>query len=363
MKISNPLLNEQKRLRRNSFALLLVLTFAMALLDYLVALSERLELRQTQLIAATADFDHQLLPLLHLAAVMQREAAQFVQQSGGATELIAGRQIALTPDDHAMTVKPLSDVEIDMLNQLHPWFVQQLKATRYLLDISYLSAGMHWFHYRDSDAGALERAQAAVHQINSIGHLQLNSMAVNLLVLDELKRRYVLHIPMKQDKIVIGHLLLEIDLLAMLQQVKMSQQGATLMLMDKVGTVLLATQDGQLAENSSYDGSDQNDSLQHLELLPYALHIQPDSIRDTKAELLRFAAELALYMTPMLVLYFYMLLRFKRKVLRPFSRLLIHIGRLERGDVQGVRHVPLEWEAAFKQTEQLRARALEKSGD
>ncbi|WP_031567003.1 hypothetical protein [Rheinheimera texasensis] len=363
MKISNPLLNEQKRLRRNSFVLLLVLAFAMALLDYLVALSERLDLRQAQLNAATADFDHQLLPLLHLATVFQHEAGQLLQKPATAVPQLIAQQMALKVTEQDNNAKPLSADEISMLNQLEPWFRQQLKTSRYLLNISYISEGQQWVHFTDADARSVELATIAAKQINAMAHLQLNSTSANMLVLDELKQRYALHIPVRQDKNLVGHLLLEVDLLSMLQQVKMTQHGAMLMLMDKVGKVLLATQDGQLADSSSYNGSDQNDSLQHLEALPFALHIQPDSAADTKAELLRFATEVALYLVPMWLLYLYMLTRFKRKVLRPFARLLIHIARLERGDVQGVRHVPVEWDSVFKQAEQLRDRGLEKSAD
>jgi hypothetical protein len=362
MKISNPLLNEQKRLRRNSFALLLILAFAMSLMDYLVALSDRLDLRQAQLNAATADFDHQLLPLLHVAAVLQNEASQLLQQPAAATQL-TGQETALQIAEQNSKTKPLSADEIAMLNQLEPWFRQQLKTSRYLLNISYISEGLQWVHFTDADARSVELATIAARQIAAMPHMQLNSTSANMLVLDELKQRYALHIPVRQGKNLVGHLLLEVDLLSMLQQVKMTQHGATLMLMDKVGKVLLATQDGQLADSSSYDGSDQNDSLQHLEALPFALHIQPDSSADTKAELWRFVTEVALYFVPLWLLYLYMLTRFKRKVLRPFARLLIHIARLERGDMQGVRHVPVEWDSVFKQTEQLRDRGLEKSAD
>lgn len=363
MKISNPLLNEQKRLRRNSFALLLLLALSMALLDYLVALSDRLDLRQAQLNAATADFDHQLLPLLHVATVLQYEAGQLLQQPAAAEAVLTGQQTALQIAEKNSSAKPLAADEISMLNQLEPWFRQQLKTSRYLLNISYISEGLQWVHFSDADARSVELATIAARQIDAMAHLQLNSSTANLLVLDELKQRYALHIPVRQDKNLVGHLLFEVDLLSMLQQVKVTQYGATLMLMDKVGKVLLATQDGQLADASSYNGSDQNDSLQHLEALPFALHIQPDSSADTKAELWRFTTEVGLYFVPLWLLYLYMLTRFKRKVLRPFARLLIHIARLERGDVQGVRHVPVEWDAVFKQTEQLRDRGLEKSAD
>ncbi len=363
MKISNPLLNEQKRLRRNSLVLLLMLSLSMALLDYLVALSERLDLRQAQLNAATADFDHQLLPLLHVATVLQQEAGQLLQQQAIPAQQLSAQQTALKIDEQDNSAKLLSAEEISMLNQLEPWFRQQLKTSRYLLNISYISEGLQWVHFTEADARSVELATIAAKQIEAMAHLQLSSTSVNLLVLDELKQRYALHIPVRQDKNLVGHLLLEVDLLSMLQQVKMTQYGATLMLMDKVGKVLLATQDGQLTDSSSYNGSDQNDSLQHLEALPFALHIQPDSGADTKAELWRFTTEVALYFVPLWLLYLYMLTRFKRKVLRPFARLLIHIARLERGDIQGVRHIPVEWDSVFKQTEQLRDRGLEKSAD
>ncbi len=363
MKISNPLLNEQKRNRRNGLVLIILLAVSMALLDYLMALSDRLDLRQMQLNAATSDFDHQLLPLLHLAEVMQTEASQALQQPQAEALLPAGQLTALRPLEQSQQVQPLTTAEIAMLKQMEPWFRQQLRSTRYLLNVSYISEGLQWFHLTDADASSIELANVAMQQIGALAHMQLNSSTANMLVLDELKQRYALHIPVKLDKNVAGHLLFEIDLLAMLQQVKVSQHGATLMLMDKVGKVLLAAQDGQLADATIYNGSDQNDSLQQLESLPFALHIQPDAVRDTRAELVRFGSELLLYSIPLLVLYFYMLSRFKRKVLRPFARLLIHVARLERGDVQGVRHVPLEWESVFKQTEQLRDRGSEKFVD
>ncbi len=363
MKISNPLLNEHKRHRRYGLALVLILACLMALLDYLMALSVRLEIRQAQLNAATSDLDHQLLPLLHLSTVLQKEAEQRLATPDTSAALPAEAVASLNLSGPQAGAQPLSSAETAMLAQLSPWFRHHLQVTPYLLNITYLSEGGQWFHVRTADPRAAELAQTAKQQIAALAHLQFNSPQANLLILDKLRQRFVLQVPLRQDKTISGHLLLEIDLLAMLQQVKLADHGATLMLMDKNAEVFLATQDGKLTDPSRYDGTDQNDSMQSLAALPVAVHIQPDQVSETKAELTRFAAELGLYCLPLLLLYGYLASRFKRKVLRPFSRLLIHVARLERGDAQGVRHVPAEWEQVFKHTEQLKDQALGKSAD
>ncbi len=363
MKISNPLLNEQKRLRRNSVVLLLLLAASMALLDYLIALSDRQALRQAQLNAATADLDHQLLPLLHLTHALQQEAELMLQQGGQAAQLKAGHVTALPSADSAGAVTPLTAGEISLLNQLEPWFRQQLKSSRYLRNISYISADGQLFQLSDRGAAAAETARVAFRQINSLPLLTINAEPVNLIAVNQENQIFALHSVVRNNKNIVGHLLLEIDLAAILKQATIPQTGSTLMLMDKDAAVLIAAKDNQLSSTALYDGQDANDSLQHLDIVPLVLHIQPDRLHDTQMELKRFFAELLFYSVPLLVLYLYMLFRFKRKVLRPITRLLIHTARLERGDVHGVRHVPLEWEAVFKQTEQLRERGSEKSAD
>ncbi len=359
MKIINPLLNEQKRFRRNGFLLALLLAAAMGLLDYLTAVSDRIDLRQTQLNAATSDLDHQLLPLLHLTKVLQQEASAALLKDSGGTVLLDGKVSVLGGAD-AQT-QPLSSAEISMLNQLTPVFRQQLKASRYLLNLSYLSETRHWYHLEDVDARGLEMADSALQQIRAMPHLQATSETTNLLVLDEIKHKYGLQLPVRQGKNVVGHLLLEIDLLDIMRQIKLAEAKTLLLLMDKVGKGVLAVQDGQLADSSLYNGSHQHDNLQHLALLPFALHLQPDADADRSRELRTFLLGLASYLVPMMLLYFYLLSRFKRKVLRPFSRLLIHVARLARGDNQGVRHIPMEWESVFRQTEDIRGSGSEKS--
>ena len=363
MNISNPLLNEQKRLRRNSLVLLLLLAVSMALLDYLIALSDRQGLRQAQLNAAAADLDHQLLPLLHLTQALQQEAELLLQQGGPSQELKSGQVDTLLPRDAADPAMAFTAEEKQLLNQLEPWFRQHLKSSRYLRNIAYISAGGQLFQASDRGPSALETAKAAFDQISRLPLLTLNAEPVNLLVVNQDNQIFALHSVVRNNKNIVGHLVLEFDLAAMLKQVSITQPGSILMLMDKDSTVLLAAKDNQLTSVTLYDGQDANDSLQHLDIVRLVLHIQPDQLHDTQTELKRFVAELLFYSMPLLVLYCYMLFRFKRNVLRPVTRLLIHTARLERGDVQGVRHVPLEWEAVFKQTEQLRDRGLEKSAD
>lgn len=363
MNISNPLLNEQKRLRRNSLVLLVLLAVSMALLDYLIALSDRQALRQAQLNAATADLDHQLLPLLHLTHALQQEAELILQQGEQAQELNKGQVTALPSGDADAPVMPYTAEEVRLLNELEPWFRQHLKSSRYLRNISYLSVGRQWFQLADRGPTAAETAIAVASQISQLPLLTLNSEPVNLLVVDRDHQLFALHSVVRNSKNIIGHLVLEIDLAAMLKQVTIPLAGSTLMLMDKDASVLIAAKDNLLSSTTLYDGQDANDSVQHLDIVPLVLHIQPDRLQDIQMELKRFVAELLFYSMPLLVLYFYMLFRFKRNVLRPFARLLIHIARLERGDVQGVRHVPVEWDSVFKQTEQLRDRGLEKSAD
>lgn len=363
MKISNPLLNEKKRHRRYGLALVLCLACLMALLDYLVALSVRLDNRQAQLNAAASDLDHQLLPLLHLTSVLQQDMEQQLMQPV-TSQRISNEQLAsLTQVAQAEKAQPISDGEAAMLSALAPRLRHHLTGMPYLLNIVYLSTGGQWFHLRSADPRAAELAQTAVQQISQLAHLQFNSQQANLLILDKFRQRFVLHVPVRKEQLITGHLLLEIDLLSMLQQVKVSGQGATLMLMDRAGEVFLAAQDGKLTDATRYDGADQNDSLQQLAMLPVSMHIQPDQVSDTKAELQRFFSELALYLVPLLILYLYLSSRYTRKVLRPFSRLLIHVARLERGDAHGVRHIPAEWETIFKQTEQLKGQASERSAD
>lgn len=363
MKVSNPLLNELRRQRRNGLALLLVLALSMALLDYLTALTDRIDVRQAQLTMATSDLDHQITPLLHLAQVLQTVANQALQQAPTAAVVLTGQVTALHSRDKLRPAEPLTDAEMFMLQQLEPWFHQQLKSTQYLLNLSYVSERLQWFHLTGADPSFADLAQVALQQIGLLGHTQLNTNIPNLLVLDPQQQRYAVHVPVRQDKTVVGHLLLEIDLLTMVQQVRLAQPEAGLILLDKVGQVLLAIQDAQMVEKTIYDGAHQNDSVQNLSTLPIALHIQPNATQTTKAELIRFVSEILFYLLPLLVLYLYLLSRFKRQVLRPFSRFLIHVARMERGDVHGVRHVPIEWETVFKQTEQLRDRGLEKSAD
>ncbi len=348
----NPLHLEYKRSQRIALLLVLLLALSAAAVDYFWGLQQRLSQRHAMLYSATEDLEHQLTPMLALLQLLQQEAEQQLAMDSQASPVqpLPGIQWSL---DKTQT-RQLSTAEQQMLQQLQPLLLFSQRSMVGVKQLSYVSASGLWYQPQTQQSAVAE-AISALYWQQFQPQLRATMPQTTLHKLQTKPTSYVLSLAIFRQQQLQGELLLEVDLPLLLQKTARAQPGAQLQLFDESGDLLLAVSNGELLPRPTQPQlMHHSDQLKMLTVLPLSLHIEAEQYQTFSAEILDFIVHFALFFLVLLVLLTYCRRRFRAKVLSPFQRLLVHIDRLVRGDAQGVRNVPTDWQPLFRQVEQLK---------
>jgi uncharacterized protein (DUF2062 family) len=346
----NPLYKEYKRSRLYTLAFILALAMAAAMVDYFLALNQRIVQRQQLLLSAAEDLEHQLTPVAHLLKVLKQEAEASLLQDTSEVAEPEGQQWSL------VTAEPnqqLSDDEKRLLTALLPQLKSIQKTSTIVRQFSYLSASGIWYVPVAQRSAALELEAQLFWQQKQQQH-KLNQSELRLHRIKAADTAFMLSVGIGRGNQMLGELVLNLDLATMLQLVAKAQQDSTLQLLNDIGEPILAIAQGQVLTETQTEALHHSDSLRTLTILPLTLHLEAANSRSVIAELGDLVGHFLLYLLTLLLLWWYCRRRFRTKVLAPFQRLLVHVERLERGDPHGVRHVPNDWLEVFQQVEQLR---------
>lgn len=344
----NPLHLEYKRTRRNALVLLVLLAFAGAALDYFWGLQQRLAQRQAMLHAAAEDLDHQLKPFVELLHTLTVDATQQLQQTAlptSATQPLQGSQWSISTAAVAF-----SAAEVQLLNQLRTFFQLSQRTLPSLEHVYYASMSGTWYQ----PAERVQPWQQTQAELFSQKYQQQAREALPKVWLTKVQTdssRYLLVSPVYLQQQWVGEFILELDLTHLLKNAAIAQDGAKLQLFDEGGELLVAVGGSESSEPQQLHTSDK---LRMLSTLPLSLHVEPDLQRTFADESLDFIVQLLLFLATLFTLFWYFQQRFRSKVLSPFLRLQVHVDRLAKGDPQGVRQIPSDWQTLFRQLDQLR---------
>ena len=356
----NPLFNEYKRSRFRTMVVIVLLAFSAAIIDYFMALNQRISQQQQLLTAAVEDLDHQFNPLFHLVQVLKQDAEHSLAAADRGDESLAavdlpGSQWPLT--EQRQTTR-LAAAEVSMLQQLTPKLLHSQRSTLQVRQLSYVSARGIWYSSRSQPTAAQE-LQSKLYWEGRQQLSQLSRQQIRLQKLLAAEPVYLLSVPILAKDQQVGELVMEFELSMMLKLVAKAQQGASVRLVDETGNSLLLIDDMQESLRDNDNFVYHSDNMKSLSALPITLILEPAKAAAVLTELVDFIGHLMLYLLALTLLFWYSRRRFKNKVLSPFHRLLIHIDLLNKGDPQGVRSVPTEWGAVFQQVEQVRQTAVE----
>lgn len=346
----NPLYKEYKRSRLYSLVLIFALAMAAAMVDYFLALNQRIVQRQQLLLSAAEDLEHQLVPVAHLLKVLKQEAEASLLLDTPVVAELEGQQWSLLAAEPKLQ---LSDDEKRLLTALLPQLKSIQKTSTIVKQFSYLSANGVWYVPVEQRSAALELEAQLFWQQKQQQH-KLNQSELRLHRIKAAETAFMLSVGIGKGNQILGELVLNLDLATMLQLVAKAQQDSTLQLLNDIGEPVLAISQGQVLIDAETEALHHSDSLRTLTILPLTLHLETANSRSVTAEFGDLAGHFLLYLLTLLLLWWYCRRRFRTKVLAPFQRLLVHVERLERGDPQGVRHVPNDWMELFHQVEQLR---------
>jgi hypothetical protein len=369
----NPLHLEYKRARLSSLVLIVLLALCAATIDYFWGLQQRLSQRQALLFSATEDLEHQLSPLIALLKLVQQDAGQQLaiansvdaqddtKVDAAKNELVPvslpGVKWSLSTSEQQL----LKPEEVAMLQRLQPLMLLSQRTVSGVQQLSYLSAQGIWYQPQAQTQAAAEQfarqywRQYQQH-LTQNAQQQLTRPLISLKKITTSSASYVLTIGIFRQREFLGELLLEFDLPALLQKTAKAQLGSQLRLFDEGGELLLAVAHGEVLAARADDLSmHHGEQLKMLSQLPLSLHMTADRHHTFTTELMNFLVHFFLFLAGLLVLLMYCRRRFRTKVLSPFQRLLVHMERIVRGDAQGVRNVPTDWQSIFRQVDQLKS--------
>ncbi len=348
----NPLHIEYKKAQRTTLLLVLLLALSAAAIDYFWTLQQRLSQRQAMLHSATEDLEHQLIPLLELLKFLHQNAEQQLKlaQNTPSEQPLPGLRWQVAKAEQGQ----LSPAEVSMLQHLQPLLQLSQHTVLGVKQLSYLSASGVWYQPQ-TQASPSQEQLSKQYWLQYEKQQRLTMPVIALKKINTTAASYLLSIGIFQQQQLLGELLLDLDLPAILHKTAKAQQDAQLQLFDEGGNIVLAVAKGELLTTESYNALiHHSDQLKMLSTLPLSLHIALDHHKTFYTEAVDFMFHFFVFLLALLSLLAYCRRRYRVKVLSPFQRLLVHIERLLRGDAQGVRNVPTDWQPLFRQVEQLK---------
>jgi hypothetical protein len=346
--MKNPVYIEYQRARIIGIILIVVLSVLGAFAHYLKAVDNSVTETKMRLNSATGQLDNKFNAVLAYAFALQRNAQLKLLLPTTDTETSLSLlsfadaetvTIALTDDTHPLAA------EINMLQYLQPYFDLVTEVQPFVTHIYYVSEQGYAYN------GLTRWPDYIVEQLldwqNRINQ-GTNFNRETTFYPNFLQQKAVLQVPLYENEKKLGRFLFALDLEQLLKPVYALYPNTDLMLLD---------QSGDLIANSTSRNLPQIDQhllhVQRLTSTPWSLAILEPKTSLFTSGFKMFIWHFLTYFVLLSSLFFLMHYRFKRRVLSPVSRLLIHVERLSKSDVRGVRRIPLGWNDVFDKVYRL----------
>lgn len=344
--MKNPVYVEYQRARIIGIALIIVLSVLGAFVHYLIAVDNSVTEAKIRLNSAAGQLDNKFNEVLAYATALQRNAQLKLLLPTNLTSL----SLLSLADAETVTItltdenQPLA-AEINMLQYVQPYFDLVTEVQPFISNIYYISEQGYAYNgltrWPDYIVEQLIDWQSRVDQ-------GANFDRETTYYPDFLQQKVVLKVPLYENEKKLGRFLLALDLKQLLAPVYALYPNTDLMLLD---------QSGDLIENSTSRNLPQIDQhllhVQRLTSTPWSLAILEPKTNLFTSGFKMFFWHFLTYFVVLSLLFLLMHYRFKRRVLSPVNRLLIHIERLTKSDVRGVRRVPLGWNDVFDKVYRL----------
>ncbi|CAM3670597.1 cache domain-containing protein [Rheinheimera salexigens] len=346
--MKNPVYTEYKRARIIGIILIIALSIFGAFAHYLRAVDDSVLQTKLRLNSASSQIDTKFSALLAYATALQKTAQLKLLLPVPPAEISLPLlsftdaetvNVALTDIEH-----PLS-AELNMLQQLQPYFDLVTEVQPFISNIYYISEQGYAYNglvrWPDYIAEQILSWQSGIDQGTTYNrettfHAQF------------MQDQSVLQVPLYEDDKKLGRFLFALDLKQLLKPVYALYANTDLMLLDQAGNLIPHSTSRNLPQIDQH--------LIHVQRLantPWSLAVLEPKTSLFTSGLNMFVWHLVSYLVLLSILFFLMHYRFKRRVVSPVNRLFIHIERLGKSDVQGVRHIPLGWNDIFDKVYRL----------
>ncbi|WP_166839260.1 hypothetical protein [Rheinheimera pleomorphica] len=348
--MKNPVYYEYRRTAVFGTVLLLLLASLGATLHYLRSVEARVTQTKQRLLAVSNQLDAEFAPVLAFGEAVRRAALAKLTLTLQAVpnetllpllQLNSGQTVQVRVVAADGTTQP----ELMMLYQLQPYFELAQQAQPHLVGMYYISE--QGFVYNGQPKWSDYIADQLLQWHENTGTEP--SYERELVFYSEfLSQQAAVSLPLYADDKKLGRFVFALALQPMLAPMYQQHANTEFMLLDQSGEVISSSTSSALQSINEHLLQ-----IQRLRTMPWSLGLLEQKTSLFAAGLADFIWHWLSYATLMLLLLLALQYRYRRRTLSPLNRLLIHIDRLEQGQLQGVRHVPSGWAEVFDKIARL----------
>lgn len=346
--MSSPAYTIYHRTINYSLLVILLLSFAAAIFQFLLQFNTGKKQQQQQLAMFSQQVDAQLQPVLLFADAVKTRAQKGFQLASPSEQPI--HLLSLSTSDvslHQLNAdsQPLS-LELQMLGQLQPYFdiapasISTLKGLFYVSEQGFAYNGLpRWSDYV---------VEQLVAWLQGSDHLENGYDRNPVFHRDFILDRAAMSVPLYVEGRKTGRFFLALELAPLLASLNKNNPDQYFLLLDQAGEIVAGS--GFINEVNLEQYQLQ---IQSLAGLPWSLALINKKFDGFGAGLGRFLLYWLSYATVLLVLAWLLGQRYKQKIIGPLQRLSVHIDRLAGGQ-PGVRRIPEGWQELFEKVAQLK---------
>lgn len=346
--MKNPVYVEYQRVKLIASVLIVTLSLLGAFSHYLRAVDDSVIQTKLRLNSASSQLDDKFSALLAYATALQK-SAQLKLLLPTIADDITMPLLSFTEADtikvSMLDTQHKLHAELNMLQRLQPYFDLVTEVQPFISNIYYVSEQGYAYNglprWPDYIAEQLMSWQSNSNDESSFSQ-------ETLFYPDFMQQQALLQVPLYENNKKIGRFLFALDLKQLLKPVYALYADTDLMLLDQAGSLIPESTSRKLPQIDQH--------LLHVQRLnntPWSLAVLEPKLSLFTSGIKVFSLHFISYLVLLSIFFVLMQYRFKRRVLSPVNRLFIHIERLAKNDINGVRRVPLGWNDIFDKVYRL----------
>lgn len=350
--MKNPVYFEYRRSSLFGAILVLVLSIVGAAVHYLRSVDNQVTQHKATLTAAAQQLDSEFTPVQAFIDAIERAALLKLALPPLASEepltllwLNDGQTLSTSIyDEDSASINS----ERMMLQLLQPYFDVAREAQPQLSGMYYISAQGYAYN------GSVKWADYTADQFRQWFDTLPNSISYSreqVVLTSFLPQQTVILQPLYAEERRLGYFVFALSFDVLMAPIYQQYPQVDFLLLDGAGKVVTASL-AQLPQ----DVDEHLLQIQRLTNLPWSLALLEQKTSVFSSGVADFVWHWLSYLVLLAVLLYALQYRFRRKTLSPVNRLTVHIDRLARGQLQGVRRIPYGWDEVFHRVSDIRQR-------
>lgn len=350
--MKNPVYFEYRRSTLIGALLVVLLSIVGAAVHYLRSVDNQVTQHKATLTAAAQQLDSEFTPVqAFIDAVGRASLLKLALPALGSDDTLPLLRLS---DGETLNVAIYDETndsinnELMMLQLLQPYFYVAREAQPQLSGMYYISAQGYAYN------GSVKWADYTADQFRQWFDTLPNSLSYSrepTVMASFLPQQAVILQPLYVEEQRLGYFVFALSFEVLMTPIYQQYPQVDFLLLDGAGKVVTASL-AQLPKEVDAHLL----QIQRLTQLPWSLALLEQKTSVFSSGVADFVWHWISYLVLLAVLLYALQYRFRRKTLSPVNRLTVHIDRLARGQMQGVRRIPYGWDEVFHRVSDIRQR-------